>query len=437
MADKSPNRVSDHRDPNVLAMNNQQGRVSDNRDPSSQKMNLRNLQTYNFDLTDNDASKSSYADATNTGKHPRKEQGFTCEYLDGLTIEDYLYKLHELVDASNIVSAYRSSGKVYIYLLTKELTEKFTEEYKALQIRGEIAEIRPLVVQHKKVIFSNVPPSVPNMKILEILQRNGVRRNSAMIMLHTSASDILFKHIISNKRAVFIHPEDVEKIPAAFKYSHEGETGIIFSSAEGIKCYVCNEVGHIAKFCTKKSTSEINSKKNAEDMEYVMTMTSLPVAANKRNHSQICSESGSSIGESNNVVSEKKVEKESVMPPPTAPAKKKKTNAETAGENLDELLAPARDYLESNESKMNFTILKSFLENNIGGAIDTYKTAARFTDDVDGLCKWLKDEVKPKLTERRIKSRITRIVNKIKKRDDSTLSESEEDSFSQGSQSDL
>lgn len=455
-------------------------RVSDYRGPGyKDKMSIP---TYDFTSTKN---KPTFAEATK--KYPKNDQGFFCEYKDGLTIEDYLHKMDEEVKAENIVAAYKSSGKIYIYLASKEMNEKFIESNKVLTIKGNDLVVTPLVIQNKKVFFSNVPPNIPHEDLINMLERNRVRRKSPIITLHSSNSAGIFSHVISNRRAVYIHPEDVEKIPPVFKYNFEGSSGIIFMSAENIKCFICKEEGHVAKYCLKEqeatgeitsskeitdvnhskaaeaeistipiSNSEqqlfdrhaknsdtqaespnVKSKKNVDtitDCENVMETFTAPILTNKRTHSDV----GSDFGDSGPLcVEENKqvyINKKDDMPPPETPAFKRKKSLEI--KNLDEQLAPAKEYLESEESKMNFIVLKSFLENNIGGNEDSLQTARRFTEDVGSLCKWLEVDLKPKLSGRGIKSRITRIVKRLKG-NELKLPESDEDPWSQDSSTEL
>ncbi|KAG5892997.1 hypothetical protein JTB14_037190 [Gonioctena quinquepunctata] len=82
---------------------------------------------------------------------------------------------------------------------------------------------------------------------------------------------------------------------------------------------------------------------------------------------------------------------------------------------MDELLGPIEPMFEdqSQQYVLTYEELKNFFE-NIHGSVDPLSVAKSYTSDITGLLNLL-HKIYPLLTERKIKTRCTKVQNKIRK----------------------
>ena len=61
-----------------------------------------------------------------------------------------------------------------------------------------------------------------------------------------------YSHILSFRRQAFIEPKDMHKIQIELVIEYEGTQYRIYTSIDKINCFLCQELGHIARFFPKK-----------------------------------------------------------------------------------------------------------------------------------------------------------------------------------------
>ena len=366
------------------------------------------------------AKNTSYANIAQT-RFPKNDQGILCEYKEGLILDDYLDAIDLKISANNIITACKSNNHFKIYFLNKEICEQFVNSNATLKIKDFEINIKPLSVQYKKIYLSNVSPAIPHTSIEEYLQDISIRRGSPVSHLGASKK---YKHITSNRRIVYIHPDDVTKIPAITKFIYNGETSFFFATADNLTCFYCRQEGHIAKICPKQKEDALNNadltniENQSQNQENTMDYQFNSQISNKRAHSEISSEPFSDNNPLHilNAPNEESLNNKSdQMPPPkntqVKKKKKKSSNSNTVEKPLDDVLAPIKNELEKPESIMNYITFKSFLE-NVKNSKNTKEIALKYSPDLNKLANMLFD-LHPKLTDRGTKSRFTRIRKKL------------------------
>ena len=190
---------------------------------------------------------------------------------------------------------------------------------------------------------------------------------------------------------------------------------------EKLTCFQCNQEGHSAKFCKNhvnniiennsltqlentesSSISDLNSVEKATPMEESQeNIDTFKVPQNKR-----------SMEDNSSVVSASKDKSQK----PTHVKKKSKKNDDISPPTFDDFstkLNPAKEFVENNSDDyiLNFSQLCSFLLDT-HGISDILSVSRNYTTDNLSLVKML-DDIYSYLTDRNIKSRITRIKNKL------------------------
>lgn len=391
------------------------------------------------------ASKT-YAYATANYTFPKKDQAIVVEWKDGIPIQEYASALVKLVDSTSIRFISRISNKrICIFLSNKILVQELST--KKLKIRSFELEIRPLIMSHKRVIISNVCPIIPHETITGELERRGIIVTSSISFLRAGMSDPGFSHILSFRRQVYIKPEDAERLPESLQIEFEDTKYWIYLSTDPATCFICKQQGHIAKACPtnledqqvvspQHSSSEspaviINQESNDNNtMETnihsgikrplsISTTASDPSSSNNTNNLSDVSQ----IPGTGNISTQNENENEndnSFQIPKKKAKKVKKSNKKVKTENsenikksIEELLNPLKEIIEAspNEFALDLLQFKSFIENatRSPNAVDVAKN---YTSNPQVLVDMIQ-KVHPYLTDRGIKSRCTRIKNKL------------------------
>ena len=241
---------------------------------------------------------SSYAEKTRRKitpitsiQNPTDEQGIIFNHIGEHKIRDYLLAISEQVGgAQNIVAASRvSSGKVIIFLNSKQLVDTFQEEKGGFQLGPAFVPTKKLKAPATKLIISNVSPTIPNTTLEEILIKTlQLNLVSPISFLRVNPKDDIFAHVISWRRQVYLSPnEDCSKIPPLIEITHASRSYRIFFSADNLACFKCGVKGHKAEDCTKNSEdiTEDSFPPNAEmansGTKTVITETATPQSSSE------------------------------------------------------------------------------------------------------------------------------------------------------------
>lgn len=196
---------------------------------------------------------TSYAGAAKAQVFPTKDQAILIDTIEGIPLKDCIVAVAEKVTPEAIRFASRiSNNRVCIYLATKSIADDLVYKYKTLLIRGNTLTIRPLIAKNKRIIISNVHPTIHHDSLLSFFESINVKPTSDITFLKTSPNDCPWAHIMSFRRQIYVHPDDVEKIPESCRIAHEGTTYVIFLSPESPACFLCKKEGHQARNCPKK-----------------------------------------------------------------------------------------------------------------------------------------------------------------------------------------
>ncbi|CAD6216496.1 GSCOCG00011340001-RA-CDS, partial [Cotesia congregata] len=193
---------------------------------------------------------------------PKKDQAIILEAIEGIDVKDYIFALAKLVPPSSIMFGSRIANlRVCIYLDSSKTADNLIEVSKTVQVKDQVLPIKPLVTRNKRVVLSNVCPVIPHYVITDKLEELGIRAMSSLTFMKIGISEPGYSHILSFRRQLYISPEDEVKLPSSFQVYHEDIGYWIYSSTDSLKCFICNNTGHIAKNCPK------NSSEGARDLQ--------------------------------------------------------------------------------------------------------------------------------------------------------------------------
>lgn len=403
---------------------------------------------------DNASNKASYAQIANHVQFPTKEQAVVFDAVEGITVQEYTRALSKITDSKNIRFVSRiSHSRVCFYLNSKDTADKLTDSHAKIHIGQHVLEARPLISKAKRIIISNVCPIIPHDVIGEELVKKNIRPVSQITFIRAGMGDPGFAHILSFRRQIYIHPEDVSKLPPILEINYESTNYWIYLSGEKLSCFICKEEGHLARFCKSvdkpvpnadpsivsspvtlsfpntqiasgRDNVNINKSISAPvvnpqasftpDLSHITSKSVLPTESFKRPLSSTHStcDLATELVKADKQVSDIKVNKKKLT-------KRIKVSSES-GTTVDVIstqLTPAKELISTNLHKfpLNLSSITEFLFLSFDNA-KILETASLFTDDIPALINML-SEVKVLITERNLKSRIGRIIKKLSSSD--------------------
>lgn len=352
---------------------------------------------------------------------PKKDQAIVIEVYEEFVLNDYVTAVAKIVEPKNIIFASRiANNRVCMYLTSKHLVDMITEHHSKLKIGDKELNLRRLVTPARRIIFSNVCPTIPHSVLESLIRNRGLEPCSQISFLRAGALDSEFSHILSFRRQIYVLPDDSITLPSTIVVKYEETNYRIFLSYDDLTCFACKKTGHIASQCPEKDNQNNipnDGEMDTSQLSFSQTLTEL--RSQKRN----APSTSTTTDEDNLTISPDDIPESVVQlvgsdkPKATSTNKSKKIKKSDSTESLtplDEQLDPIRDIITKKPDSyiMDFDQLVLFLE-NVQGSPDPLSIAKEFTQDIEELLLMLRN-IYPLLTHRSIKNRITRIQNKIK-----------------------
>lgn len=181
----------------------------------------------------------------------RREKAF-------IQIKEYAYALGRITKPTNIRFISRiSNNRVCVFFASKEMffADHITDTYKHIRINNYDLRMRPLITKYQRIILSNVYPTIPHSIIQEVLDKLNIKRESAVSFLRADIPEEGFAHVLSFRRQVYVHPEDLNKFLNSIKIDYDQTTYWIYLSMDSLKCFICKQEGHVVKPKSENQTT--------------------------------------------------------------------------------------------------------------------------------------------------------------------------------------
>lgn len=175
--------------------------------------------------------------------------GIRCVPAQGVTVEDVLLAVGELIGYENISSASRMNKAVVVFVKEEELANRLISE--GIVVGGDFLTISPLVTPTTRVTVSNVPPFIPNAEIERALARYG-KFASGIRTIPLRCRNEALKHVMSFRRQVFMFLNQPE-LDVSFRVGHEGKTYMVYANTGSMKCFECGDISHKRMACPHKA----------------------------------------------------------------------------------------------------------------------------------------------------------------------------------------
>lgn len=212
-----------------------------------------------------DGSSKNYATVTAANLFPKKENAIVIDSVNQAPTLDFIQVLAQKINPAHIRFVSKiSNNRLCVYLATKEVADELVEKHKSITVCRQEFPIRPLISRNKRIILSNVSPSIPHALIENKLYSYGIKTVTPMSFLRAGFSSPNLSHILSFRRQTFISPEDESKLPECFQVIFEEVPHWIYITSDTPTCFQCKQQGHLAKNCPQINPDfvEINPTSN-------------------------------------------------------------------------------------------------------------------------------------------------------------------------------
>lgn len=399
----------------------------------------------------------SYASAVQKESYPTKDQAIVIDSIEGSSLEDYILATAKVINPNEIRFASKiSKNRVCVFLANKDIVNRLAEKKTYITINTTTLEIRPLLSKSRRIILSNVCPVIPNYVLLSTFNNLNIRLNSTITHLRAGFSAAGLSYILSFRRQVYIHSDDIYKIPESVKIYHEDTEYRIYFSSDNMICFLCKKQGHLARNCQEHSTDtaiihptvNVLEDKNQTETPVVINDNMYPpssttitptkyrnpsnsLQSNTQKHPLSSSTiSSDNVTDYNSTTSDNTAtriplfwpEEFNKEPKPLfkkstqSTLKKKKIETDSESEEVDELLLSS-SYSPSIENPYNNSILsylqlKSFLEKTKNN-YNILEVASEYTPDAMSILNLLTEKY-ILLKNKKIKNRFTRTIKKLR-----------------------
>lgn len=201
----------------------------------------------------NPTTESSYANAAkkpSTIKYPEREQAIIMNYIEELKLTDYVMAVSKIIGPRNITFASRiSNDRICLYLSNTDHVDNLIINHNTVTIADKSVTIRRLITPARRIILSNVSPTIPNETLEEEIKNMGLTILSPVSFLKASVSGEEFSHIMSFRRQVYVNPDKINILPPSKTITYKDISYRIFISMDEIICFSCNQAGHVARKC--------------------------------------------------------------------------------------------------------------------------------------------------------------------------------------------
>ena len=335
--------------------------------------------------------------ATSSSQPPTKEQAIVLNAVDNLKLTDYVVAIADVVQPENITFASRmSNGRVCIYLSSKALVDEFVAKHSTVKINESEITVRRLMNPARRIIFSNVCPSVPNSILENLVQTVGLTAVSKISYLKASIEGKQFKHILSFRRQIYVQPNESIELPSSTVIKFDGTNYRVFLSYDDV-CFRCKATGHFVSDCPNKTETcaQMDTSTTTSTPQFTGEKRPLP-------------------------------EEQPVQPPLDLSQRTVDNSGDQRGQKrirpsdstesltpIPEMLLPAKELINNAQYPLSFDEIVDFFEKS-NGEPNILGLVNKYTHDTKGALDMLYD-IYPLLCHKAAKSRCKNIQKRIKK----------------------
>lgn len=187
----------------------------------------------------------NFASVTAMESTPSRQQAIVFNSIDGIPQKEYELAIGKIVKPINIIFISKiSNNRFCIFLSSKQVLDNLMQHTQSITINDHNIQIRRLINPAKRIILSNVWPSIPNRLILDELKNIDISPTSQLNYLKAGINMKGYEHIMSFRRQMYINNEDISKLPSSLIVNYIDNQFRIFFTDDTLTCFFCKSNGH-------------------------------------------------------------------------------------------------------------------------------------------------------------------------------------------------
>ncbi|KAL4104307.1 hypothetical protein QTP88_019608 [Uroleucon formosanum] len=406
-------------------------------------------------------SNKTFAEIASNTCLPKMNQAIVFNSINNIKQIDYVTAISKTIPAKNIQFVSRiSNNRFCVFFNSQTVMENLLKIQSSIQVNGIEIPIRRLINTSKRIILSNVYPTIPNQLIIDALHELGIKTVS---QIRAGFATEQFSHILSFRRQIYISQDSMSKLPSSITVTTENTTFRIFINDDTVTCFQCHQTGHFSSQCTNIPNTINVTEQTETEMETLIDLSStanniinescpLPFAnAQNANTSQDKDTSFINLSvESTNVTSLEQSVKSTLADKlissansnskvkslqtgkrpapstvtnsqPPSPTSSSSSNGEVHT-NIDEWLESTHELFNSHpDFSLTYNQFKDFLECS-KGCSELGNLCIKYLSSPDNIIEII-STIYPNVTVKSAKNRLTRLSNALKKIQKSTVSQ--------------
>jgi len=223
------------------------------------------INTRNINIPQHNNTGTTFAAIAANDKTPSRDQAIVFNSIDGIPQKDYVLAVGKIVYPKNITFVSRiSNNRFCIFLSSKQILDNLIEMHPFITINNQELPIRRLNNPAKRIVLSNVCPSINNQIILEQLKTINITPVSQISHLKAGIFAEGYDHILSFRRQMYIKYDDIPKLPSSLLISANESQFRIFFTDDKITCFICKSTGHTSLTCKKSILNNTGNSSSAQ-----------------------------------------------------------------------------------------------------------------------------------------------------------------------------
>lgn len=134
-----------------------------------------------------------------------------------------------------------SNNRFCIYLSAKNIMDNLISNHPDIVINNVKIEARILINPDKRIIISNVSPSIPHSIIELALLELGLNLVSSVTFLRAGMQNQEYSQLLGFWRQVFVWLRETKTVTKSITISYEGTNYRIFLSQDNLTCHLCKK----------------------------------------------------------------------------------------------------------------------------------------------------------------------------------------------------
>lgn len=137
---------------------------------------------------------------------PKMNQAIVLNSIENIKRIEYVTAISKITPAENIQFVSRiSNNRFCVFFKSQAVVENLLKTHSSIHVNEIEIPIRRLINASKRIIVSNVYPTIPNQDKINALHELGIKTTSQISHMKAGFTSEEFSHIFSFRRQIYIN----------------------------------------------------------------------------------------------------------------------------------------------------------------------------------------------------------------------------------------